>query len=253
MRRYFEKRKEWIRTHRRSRRHAALQNLCFTLILFLLSAVLLRGYIAVNSVEATMEKWCEENLFGKAEIVAMLEYEEDKHQHKEIIISKETSDGERYEAKLHLLQENPWRWVCMGSSYGNTPKASRIDEKYVETYSNGASIIYADAIEAMFPEFIDYKFLHAAYTTVHIVEDEDTVNNSYQGFQVYIQYDYNHDEITPEILLYESTSFRMNLDTGEIEAVDFEPFELNGKETRLWLSEERMAFIAEKLMDAIPK
>ena len=47
-------------------------------------------------------------------------------------------------------------------------------------------------------------------------------------------------------------TYWVNLDTMEVEQTYFKPFPYKGSEGTLWLSEERMVFIAETLMDLIP-
>ena len=115
-----------------------------------------------------------------------------------------------------------------------------------------AAVIPAEAVQGRFPEFAGCQFLQAMYSTVHIMEDKNTVNNSHPAFQVYAGYHYDVGEITPELLLFGSSSFRMNLETGEMESVDFEPFVLDGKEAALWVSDERLKQLIYTLMDILP-
>ncbi|MBR4862314.1 MAG: hypothetical protein IKU09_08945 [Firmicutes bacterium] len=61
-----KKLKHRLRYHKLSRKQAALQNLCLTLLFAILFAVLTRGYMTDNSVEAAVQQWCEENFFGEA-------------------------------------------------------------------------------------------------------------------------------------------------------------------------------------------
>ena len=252
MKNRIEKMRRWLKMHRMSRKQATLQNLCLTLLFAALFVVLARGYMADHSVEAAVEQWCEENFFGEAEIVAAITFEEDKHQQKQIFIEKVVDEDLRYEARLDLLRENPWKWVCVGSSYSNSPKEENLIVDLIEKGGERVWVIPAEAVQGSFPEFAGCQFLEAMYTTVHIVEDENTVNNSYPGFQVYAGYSYDVDEITPELLLYGSSSFRMNLRTGEMGAVDFEPFEMDGKEATLWVSDERLKRFVHTLMETLP-
>ena len=253
VRKVFARWKRWLKTHRRSRKQATLQNLCCALLLAVLGAVLLRGYAADVSAEAAVRQWCGDNFFGEAEIVAEITFKGDKHQQKQVFLEKVLDNGDRYEAGVYLVRENPWKWRAAGSFYGTEPASFRLDESLIQTYGERAHIIPSEALAGMFPELAECKFLHASYSTVHIVEDEDTADNSYPAFSIYINFEYEIEDVTPEILLYESSSFRLNLETGEIEAVDFEPYILNGKEAVLWMSEERMKFIAEKLMESLPE
>lgn len=246
-----KKLKERLRYHKLSRKQTTLQNLCFALLLGLFCMVLIRGYMADHSEEAAVERWCEENFFGEAKIAATITFEEDKHQQKQIFIEKVLKNGQRYEARLDLLRENPWKWVCMGSSYSTAAKEFSILDDLIEMQGN-AAVIPAEAVQGSFPEFAGCQFLQAMYSTVHIMEDKNTVNNSHPAFQVYAGYHYDVGEITPELLLFGSSSFRMNLETGEMESVDFEPFVLDGKEAALWVSDERLKRLIHALMDILP-
>ena len=239
MRRYLEKGKQWIRTHRRSRRHAALQNLCFTLLLLTLSAVLLRGYIAANSVEAAVEKWCEENLFGEAEILSILTYEEEQYNQKEVVIGKELSNGDRYEAKLFMDKKNPLKWENTGCSY------------FTE------AIDYADKAT---PEEMKECFLELApYAQIYVEQEAYTSTSIGENNEIL------EVKLIPSVMILalqetkiDDTAYRQNLritmdlETGEIRS-NIQPLIINGKEATLWMSEERMEFIAEKLMEALPQ
>ncbi len=241
-----------MKVHRMSRKQATLQNLCLSLLLVTLFVVLARGYMADNSVEVAVQQWCEENFFGEAEIAATITFEEDKHQQKQVFIEKVLKNGQRYEARLDLLRENPWKWVCASSSYSIAAKEISILDDLIEMQGN-AAVIPAEAVQGSFPEFAGCQFLQAMYSTVHIMEDKNTINNSHPAFQVYAGYHYDVGEITPELLLYGSSSFRMNLETGEMEAVDFEPFVLDGKEATLWVSDERLKRFIHTLMETLPE
>ena len=251
MRRYLEKGKQWIRIHRRSRRHAALQNLCFTLLLLALSAVLLRGYIAANSVEAAVEKWCEENLFGEAEILSILTYEEEQHNQKEVVIGKELSNGDRYEAKLFMDRKNPLKWENTGCSYFTEAIDYMVDEELIEKDGEFSHVFPRKAVQGIFPELTDVSFVFARYMEVQFLGDEGRTEGRYPGFEVYLEYD--ETEVKPEALLYNDSMFRLNLETGEIVHSEFKTVTANGKKATLWMSEERMEFIAEKLMEALPQ
>ena len=48
-------------------------------------------------------------------------------------------------------------------------------------------------------------------------------------------------------------TYWVNLDSMEVEHTYFEPIAVNGKAAELWISEERMKFIAEKLMESLPE
>lgn len=242
---------ERLRYHKLSRKQTTLQNLCFALLLGLFCMVLTRGYMTDNSVEAAVQQWCEENFFGEAEIAAAITFEEDKHQQKQVFIEKVLKNGQHYEARLNLLRENPWKWVCVSSSYSTAAKEISILDDLIEMQGS-AAVIPAEAVQGSFPEFAGCQFLQAMYSTVHIMEDKNTVNNSHPAFQVYAGYHYDVGEITPELLLFGSSSFRMNLETGEMESVDFEPFVLDGKEAALWVSDERLKQLIYTLMDILP-
>lgn len=251
MRRYFEKGKHWIKTHRRSRRHAALQNLCIALFLTALCAVLLRGYAASNSIEAAVDKWCGENMFGEAEILSILTYEEGNHNKREVVIGKELSNGDRYEAKLFMSRKNPLKWVNSGCSYFTEGIDYAVDEGMIERDGEFSYVFPRKAVQGIFPELTDVTFVFARYMEVQFVDDEGRTVDSYPGFEIY--FEFSETEVKPEALLYDDSMFRVNLETGEIAVSEFEPVTIDGREAILWMSEERMLFMAEKLMDALPQ
>ncbi len=248
----FVKGKQWLRTHRRSRRHAALQNLCFTLLLATICVILTRGYIADHSVEAVVEDWCRENFFGDGEIVAILEYEVDRHQQKEVTISKELENSERCDAKVFLYRENPWKWVYTGSSYHTEAIDYTVNPEYIEDWGNDIYRFTRQENLGMFPELVLAEWVEAAYVPTHVMEGLEPGPDSHMSLMVGIQFEESEAAKRGEWHQSQLT-FWVNLNSMEVEQTYFRPIVTKGKEAQLWLSDERMVFIAEKLMEAIEK
>ncbi|MBQ8563500.1 MAG: hypothetical protein IJ443_06395 [Firmicutes bacterium] len=251
MRKYFEKGKRWLRTHRRSRAQAALQNICAVLLFTVLSVLLLQGYAADHSVEAAVKQWCEENMFGKAEILAVLEYEEDKHQQKEVVIGKEMENGDRYEAKLSLYKENPLKWVRTGFAHNNAPVDYDIEGSLIEDWGNEIYRFPGEAVGGIFPELIEAEWVEVAYVPTHVMEGLEPGPDSHMSLQVGLQFTETEAAKRGDWEQAQMT-YWVNLDSMEVEQTNFHGVQRGGKEAQLWLSEERMIFMAEKLMAAIP-
>lgn len=254
MRRCLEKGKQWIRTHRRSRRHAALQNLCFALFLTALCVVLLRGYAASNSVEAAVDKWCEENLFGEAEILSILTYEEGKHNQKEVVIGKELSNGDRYEAKLFMSKKNPLKWENTGCSYFTEAIDYAVDRTLIEHWENDTNAFYrfsGKAVQGIFPELVGAVWVDAVFVPTYVMEGMEPGPDSHMSLMVGIQFTETEDSKHRQWEQAELT-YWINLRTMEVKKIDFHLTTVDGKTAELWMSEERMEFIAEKLMEALP-
>ena len=249
---YFARMKRWLKTHRRSRKHAALQNLCCALLLAVIGAVLLRGYAADVSTEAAVRQWCEDNFFGEGDIVAVLEFEEDRHQQKEVTISKELPDGERCDAKIFLYRQNPWKWVYSGSSYFAESIDYTVDPEHIEDWGNDIYRFTRQEDLGMFPELVLAEWVEAAYVPTHVMEGLEAGPGSHISLMVGIQFE--ESEAAGRGQWHQSQlTYWVNLDSMEVEHTYFEPIAVNGKAAELWISEERMVFIAQKLMDAAPQ
>ncbi|MBQ8563512.1 MAG: hypothetical protein IJ443_06455, partial [Firmicutes bacterium] len=199
-----------------------------------------------------VDQWCEANLFGEAEIVATLDYEEDKHQQKEVVIGKEMPNGQRYEAKLFLYRENPWKWVCSGSSYFADGIDYTVDPEHIEDWGNDIYRFTRQENLGMFPELVLAEWVEAAYVPTHVMEGMEPGPGSHMSLMVGIQFEESQAAKQGQWEQSQIT-YWVNLDTMEVEHTYFEPIAMNGKAAELWMSDERMVFIAEKLMEAAPQ
>lgn len=252
MRKYFEKGKMWIKTHKRSRGHATSQNLCIATFLIVLCVILIRGYAADNSLEAVTEAWCKDNLFGEAEVLATITYTDSYPKEKTVIIGKEMPNGERYEAELTMLRKNPLKWENIGCSYSTVEIDYMVDESGIEDWGNDIYRFSAKEVSNMFTEFYDVAWVDVAYVYTQVMEGMEPGPESHMSLLVRIQYTETEAGMNNQWEIAE-ISYYVNLETMEVEQTRFQPIQFDGKDAELWMSEERMVFVAEKLMGNLEK
>ena len=248
-----KKLKDRLRYHKLSRKQAALQNLLLTAFVLLLGVFGLRAYADAHSVEAAVEKWCEEMYFGEAEILSVLEYEEDGRPWKDVTIGKKLPNGDRYEAKLSLKQKNPWRWEYTGNGMWVTaPMEYTVEPEYIQDWGNDIYRITRQVDVGMFSELTQAEWIEWAYVPTHVMEGLEPGPDSHMSLMVGIQFEESEAANRGEWQQSQLT-FWVNLDSMEVEQTYFQqPFPYKGSEGTLWLSEARMVFIAETLMELMP-
>ena len=228
--------------HKLSRKQAALQNLLLTALVVVIGVLGLQAYADRHSPEAVINEWCEKMYFGEAKILSTLDYQGAKHPNKDVVISKQLSNGDQYEAKLTMEQKNPWRWEFAGSAMWNTAPME---------YDIGDGS--PEALKDMFMGFENFDELYVFDTpTTYTAMDEGRVSDVrlIPTITVVAKQARKIDSVT----YMRDYSFCLYPETGEIRTMSKDPVVMaNGREGTLWLSEERMVFIAEKLMEAIPE
>ena len=233
-----KKLKHRLRYHKLSRKQAALQNLLLTALVVMIGVLGLRTYADTHSMEAAVKTWCEEMYFGEAEILSVLEYEDNGRPWKDVTIGKQLPNGERYEAQLSLKQKNPWRWEFTGNAMWVTSPMK---------YDIGAGT--PEALADMFIGFENFDELYVFDTpTTYTAMSEDGVSDVrlIPTITVVAKQAKKIDGVT----YMRDYSFCLYPETGEIRTMSKDPVVMaNGREGTLWLSEERMIFIAEKLIE----
>ena len=228
-----KKLKQFFRTHKRSRRQAAVQNLfaaCFLLVVcFLLS----RGYAADHTPEKAAEEWCRNNMFGNGEICAVRTYETDGVQKKDAILCRNAKNGCRYEVTVFLQRENLLKWEACGSAWSSEPKPEKLPagENGIVKGADFAEVS-AGVISSMFTEFEPACGAEAL--------KRDSVMKVSVCF---------HE--TPVSMDDAEIYFEVDLDTGEVVREEHKPVVIDGVTYEYWLSEKRMIFIAEKINEVI--
>lgn len=233
-----KKLKHRLRYHKLSRKQATLQNLLLTALVILLGVFGLRAYADVHSMEAAIEAWCEEMYFGEAEILSVLEYEEDGLTWKDVTIGKVMPNGDRYEAQLSLKQKNPWRWEYAHSAmWVTSPMEYDIGDGTPKDLKN------------TFIGFEEFDELHAFdnHTTPTVVSDGTVTEvKLIPTITVMARQAKEKGGVT----YMREYGFSWYPETGEVKTMWYDRVLMDdGSEGTLWLSEERMVFIAETLRE----
>lgn len=249
--RLIRKLKNRLRQQKMSRKQAVLQNFLLSVLVIVLGSLILRSYIDNYSIEAMTEKWCEEMYFGDAEILAVMEYEGVKYPMKDVIIGRETAGGERYEANLTFQREKPWRWVCTAYAYNASPVEYVLDMQYIEDWGNDIYRVTQQSDIGIFPELLNAEWVEAAYVPTHVMEGMEPGPDSHMSLQVGIQFE-ESDAANGGQWHRSELTYWVNLDRMEVEQIYFQPIQYDGKDAQLWISEDRMVFIARKLMEMLP-
>ncbi len=236
--RLINKLKSRLRYHKLSRKQAALQNLMLTALVVMIGVLGLQTYEDSHSPEAVIKEWCEKMYFGEAEILSTLDYRGEKHPYKDVVIGKQLPNGERYEAKLTMEQRNPWRWEFTGSAMWNTAPME---------YDIGDGS--PEALADMFIGFENFDELYVFDTpTTYTAMSEEGVSDVRLIPTITVAA--KQAEKIDSVTYMRDYSFCLYPETGEIRTMSKDPVVMtNGREGTLWLSEERMVFIAEKLME----
>lgn len=228
-----KKLKHFFRTHKRSRRQAAVQNLFAACLLLVLCFLLARGYAADHTPEQAVEEWCRNNMFGNGTICAVRSYETDGIQKKDAILCREAENGRRYEATVLLQRENPLKWEACGSAWSSEPKPEKlpVSENSIVKGADFAELP-SGVISSMFTEF------EPAYGAEALKRDSLLKVSIYFGEE-------------PVSMADAEIYFEVDLNTGEVRREACRPVTIDGVTYEYWLSKERMIFIAEKINEVI--
>lgn len=123
IKKYFQKLRRFLRSHRRTRKKAVWQNAVIAVLLAVVCVISLKSYADSNTLEAAIKKYCENNFIDNAEICSIVTYE-GKVLHsgqlcKDIVIRKHVGENEYYQYMLWAVQVNPLKWQITGGVYYN--------------------------------------------------------------------------------------------------------------------------------------
>ncbi|MCI8608870.1 MAG: hypothetical protein HFE73_04425 [Firmicutes bacterium] len=249
MRRFFSR-------HKVTRKHAVLRNIAIIAVLCGALYMLVNRYAAANTPEQAMKRWQEENFFGSAEMTASLTYEDGGKDCKTLYFGKDAagesglgSGRSRYEGALFLEKKNPFKWEVIGSQYGSQPAPYGIDleeDQALEFTREGVETTFSLPLQNVFPElassFITNVMItentqgeHLVFMDVgYLMRAVDSMATTCIVFQV------NLDQETCMMAeIFDSIPV-----SGIIDSVD-----RKDSKGQIWLSEERMIFMAQVLYD----
>ena len=228
-----KKLRQFFRTHKRSRRQAAVQNLFAACLLLVLFFLLARGYAADHTPEKAVDEWCRDNMFGSGAICAVRTYETDGVQKKDAILCRNAKNGCRYEVTVFLQRENLLKWEACGSAWSSEPKPEKLPagENGIVKGADFAEVS-AGVISSMFTEFEP------------ACGAEALKRDSVLKVSVYF------NEM-PVSMADAEVYFEVDLDTGEVLREESKTTVIDGVTYEYRLSPERMVFIAEKINEVI--
>ncbi len=234
VRKVFARWNRWLKTHRRSRKQAALQNLLFSAALIVLICIMVPQLWERQevTVEEVVEQWCREQMFGTAEIVSIQCFQESSTDYMDVIISKTTLSGEHYDARLYLKQEKPWKWNSVGWDYGYISVEDWVEELLEES----------DPISA----FTEFNIAESSHVEV---QEDGSGEAELVTVSVHFAEMPGYEEDCAD------TTFQVNLKTGEAALLQqgihyaqrYGDSQLERIET--WLTEPRMVQIAQVLVE----
>ena len=237
---------------RLSRKHALLRNVVLLLAFAFVMVWLVRSYAAAGTPEQAVKEWCSRNFFGEAAVDSICTYTMNDTEHQDVYISKTDEEGNRYEATIYLEKKNPLKWISTGSAYRDDPCTYEMGEDQIaeQRSENEGEFIYDGAFYKLFSEF--GGFFGTSEAILSRNENEEKLLRLKVGYLLR-----SIDSTTTT-----TVDFQVNLDTGACTSDGTQRVPRGGSNGdsgvgfavpmgELWISEERMQFMAETIYEIL--
>ena len=234
---------------RMSRKQALLRNVVLLLAFAFVMVWLVRSYAAAGTPEQAVKEWCSRNFFGEAAVDSICTYTMNDTEHQDVYISKTDEEGNRYEATIYLEKKNPLKWISTGFAYRKGPCIYQLeDDQTLESLAGReGKMRYRGSFADLFSEFGGCAF------SSDVVLSKNEKGEKLLCIEVgYLQ---SLVDSTPAVMV----NFQVNLDTGVCTTHKMQRIiEENGTSADgawptgiLWISEERMRFVAETIYEIL--